>query len=90
MFFIYVIESLKNETIYHGMTDNLGRRLKEHNRGENFSTAKSCPWRYIYIEGCLNKKDAVRREEYLKTTQGSRLLKRRLKEYYYDKKNLKN
>jgi len=34
----------------------------------------------------LNKKDAKRREEYLKKTQGQRLLKRRLKEYFYQDK----
>jgi len=40
----------------------------------------------VYYEGCLNIKDAKRRERYLKTSQGSRLLKRRLKEYFYEKK----
>lgn len=90
MFFVYVIESLKNGGLYHGFTENLERRLKEHNQGSNFSTRKDKPWHYIYYEACVNRRDAERREEYLKTTQGRRLLRRRIKEYLYDKKNLKN
>lgn len=39
----------------------------------------------IYDEACLSEKDAKHRESYLKTTQGRKLLKRRLKEYFYKK-----
>jgi hypothetical protein len=38
----------------------------------------------IYYEAYLNKEDAKRRERYSKTAQGQRLLKRRLKDYFYD------
>lgn len=64
------------------------KRLKEHNQGLNFSTKSAKPWKIIYCEACLNEKDAKRRERYFKTTQGNRLLKSRLKEYFYSKKNL--
>jgi len=43
----------------------------------------------IYILVTRETGDAKRRERYLKTTQGSRLLKRRLKEYFYEK-NIKS
>ena len=33
MFYAYVIESLKNKRRYVGTTDDLERRLAEHNRG---------------------------------------------------------
>jgi len=88
MFYVYIIEDLKENCLYKGYTNNLKRRLKEHNQGLNFST-KNKKWRCIYYEACLNEKDAKRREKYLKTTQGNRLLKRRLKEYFYQK-NLTN
>jgi putative endonuclease len=86
MFYTYVLESLKNEELYLGYTNDLKRRLKEHNQGLNILTKKYLPWNIIYYEACLNKEDAVRRERYFKTTQGRRLLKRRLKEYFYNKK----
>jgi len=66
-----------------GCTVDLRKRLKEHNQGLNKSTKPYRPWKLIYYEACLNKDDAKRRENYLKTSQGQRLLKRRLKEYFY-------
>ena len=87
MFYVYVLESQKNGKLYMGQTSDLIRRLKEHNQGLNFSTKSERPWRCIYYEVCINEQDAKRRESYLKTTQGKRLLKQRLKEYFYIKKN---
>lgn len=84
-YYVYVIESEKNGNIYIGRTNDLNKRLKEHNRGVNFSTKPYLSWHIIYCEICLNEDDAMRREQYLKTNQGSRLLKRRLKEYFYEK-----
>ena len=82
---VYVLENVKYSELYIGFTNNLKRRLKEHNQGENLSTKNRGVWKLIYCEVCLNQRDALRREKYLKTTQGYRLLKRRLKEYFYDK-----
>lgn len=87
-YYVYIIESKKNADLYIGYTTNLIQRLKEHNQGLNFSTKPAKPWQLIYYEACLNEKDTKRRERYLKTSQGQRLLKRRLKEYFYFKKNL--
>jgi putative endonuclease len=86
MFYIYVLESLKNGNLYTGYTKDLRKRLEEHNRSLNQSTKPYIPWKVIYYEACLNEKDAKRREGYLKKTQGQRMLKRRLKEYFYNKK----
>lgn len=83
MFYIYVLRSKKNRELYIGYSNNLTKRLKEHNQGLNQSTKSYIPWKLIYYEGCVNKEDAKRRETYLKTTQGRRLLKRRMKEYFY-------
>ena len=66
-----------------GYTTDLRKRLKEHNQGLNQSTKPYRPWKLIYYEACLDREDAKRREDYLKTSQGQRLLKRRLKEYLY-------
>jgi putative endonuclease len=65
----------------------LKKRLREHNQGLNPSTKRYRPWKLIYYEACLNEKDCARREGYIKTTQGGRMLKRRLKEYLFDKKS---
>jgi len=87
MFYNYVLQSIKNKKLYVGYTTDLRKRLKEHNQGLNQSTKPCHPWILIYYEACLNERDAKRREKYLKTTQGQRLLKRRLKDYFYSQKS---
>ncbi len=86
-YYVYIIESTKKDYLYIGFTADLKNRLQEHNRGLNFSTKINKPWRLIHYEAYLNIDDAKRREKYLKTSQGSRLLKRMLKEYFYAKKS---
>jgi putative endonuclease len=78
-----VLESKKDGDLYVGFTIDLKNRIKEHNSGFNFSTRRGRPWQVIHFEGYRNDHDARRRERYLKTNQGSRLLKRMLKEYFY-------
>ena len=87
MFYVYFIESKEHGNLYVGYTNDIVKRLKEHNQGLNFSTKPYIPWKCIYYEACLNEEDARRREKYLKSTQGKRLLKSRLKEYFFEKKN---
>ena len=86
MFYNYILQSKKNNNLYVGYTNNLKKRLEEHNRGLNQSTKPYRPWKIIYYEACLNEKDTERRENYLKISQGQRLLKRRLKDYFYNLK----
>lgn len=84
--YVYVIESVKYGDLYVGQTNDLKNRLQEHNQGLNLSTKAHRPWQLIHYEAYRNGKDAIRREKYLKTSQGSRLLKRMLKEYFYAQK----
>ena len=86
MFYNYILYSPKQDEMYVGVTEDLKRRFSEHNNGKVPSTKRYMPWLLIYYEGCLNKKDAKRREMYLKTSQGRRMLKLRLKEYLNERK----
>jgi putative endonuclease len=81
-YYVYVIESVDKDFIYTGITNNLQRRLKEHNNGEENSTKAYAPFELIFFEGYRNKSDAKRREEYLKTTRGKRVLRRMLRDYF--------
>lgn len=65
MHFVYIIKS-KDGEIYKGMTNNLVRRLEEHNAGKTPSTKRYLPWRYVYIEGYFSEDDAKIREFNLK------------------------
>ena len=86
MFYNYVLQSEKDKSLYTGYTIDLRKRLKEHNQGLNKSTKPHRPWKLIYYEAGLNEEDTKRREHYLKTSQGQRLLKRRLREFFFNLK----
>ncbi len=88
MFYVYILESETNKEHYIGYTADLKKRLVEHNNGLNFSTKRYMPWKLIYYEACIEKSDAERREKYLKTTQGGRLIKRRIKDYLYESRKI--
>lgn len=87
MFYTYVIKSRICDEYYIGYTNDLKRRFLEHNQKLNLSTKRYAPWDIIYYEACIEESDAKRREGYLKTTQGRRLLKRRIKDYLYNKRS---
>jgi putative endonuclease len=85
-YYVYVLESTRTNEYYIGLTHDLRRRFLEHNRKLNRSTKAYAPWELIHYEAYKNQEDAKRRERYLKTNQGARLLKRMLKEYRYQKR----
>jgi putative endonuclease len=81
MFFTYVLKSERDNKFYTGFTDDLEKRIEEHNKGAVASTANRHPLKLIYYEACLNEKDALKREKYFKTGFGRRFLKNRLESY---------
>ncbi|MGD0591482.1 MAG: GIY-YIG nuclease family protein [Bacteroidota bacterium] len=80
-YYVYVLISEKDSHLYTGYTNDIQRRVQEHQDGKVLSTKKRQPLRLIYWEGCLNQQDATRREKYLKSAWGKRYLKVRLKNY---------
>ena len=82
-YYTYLIQSLKDSKWYTGITDNLRKRFNEHNSGKVLSTKGRGPFRIIYYEACLNKKDAIARERFLKSGMGKRYLKNRLKRFLF-------
>lgn len=85
MFSVYILESLKDQKLYVGYTDNLKRRLTEHNNGRVSITKHRRPFKLIYYEAYLNQQDATTREKYFKTGWGRTHLKKVLKNYYLSK-----
>ena len=66
MWWVYLIKSKKDKSLYMGLTGNLQRRLQEHNSGNTFSTKNKGPWEFIYGEVYKSLEDAKRREDNLK------------------------
>lgn len=78
IYYTYVLKSRKDKKLYVGQTDNLKKRLLEHNKGVVDSTKTRRPLKLIYYEVCLNKDKSIHREKYFKTGFGRRFLKTRV------------
>ncbi len=75
MYYVYILESLKNGRHYVGSTSNLLRRLSEHNEGKVKSTQSFTPWKIIYTEEYPTKRLALQRERKIKSYKGGNAFK---------------
>ncbi|MFA6272348.1 MAG: GIY-YIG nuclease family protein [Patescibacteria group bacterium] len=81
MYYVYIIQSKKDGRLYKGFTSDLENRLKEHKEGKPKSTKSFRPWKLVYYEVFVDKKDALREELFLKSGKGKSTLKEKLKNY---------
>jgi len=81
MYYFYLIQSIrKPDAIYSGSTNNLKKRMEEHNQGNVISTRRYLPWRIVYYEAYVSEADAREREQKFKRHgKGNDELKKRLK-----------
>jgi len=65
--FVYIIEC-KDSKLYTGITNNLERRIKEHNSGiaSRFTRSRK-PVKLVHSEHCLTKPKALKREARIKS-----------------------
>ena len=75
MYTIYAIKSKKDERIYVGFTENLTRRLHEHNHGNVRSTKAFVPWELLYTKQASDRVSARQKEKKLKSGYGKEFLK---------------
>ena len=59
-YYVYILQSEKDHNFYVGYTNDIKRRLEEHNVGKVSSTKSRNPLKLIYWEGCSNQQDATR------------------------------
>jgi len=80
MYYVYVLKSEKDRSLYIGYTNNLKRRFEEHNEGKNTSTKYKIPFELVYYEAYGSKSDAKYREKQLKRfAQSYAALKKRIR-----------
>jgi predicted GIY-YIG superfamily endonuclease len=81
MYYVYALQSKKDSNLYIGSTNDLRRRLSEHNSGASFATAPRRPFYLVYYEAYAAQGDARKRETNLKLRGQARTqLIRRLSE----------
>ncbi len=74
-YYTYIIESVTNQRWYIGHTNNIDRRLDEHNSGQNKSTKGKGPWMLIFFRSFDNNLDANRFEVKLKKLRNKNFIK---------------
>ena len=79
MYYVYFL-LLNNGNLYKGSCDDLKLRIKSHEAGKVKSTKSYRPFKLIGYESYLLKSDGIRREKFLKTTEGKRLLYRQYRD----------
>ena len=82
MYYTYVLISKGDGRLYIGSTSNLKRRFEEHNKGLNKSTKNRRPFKLIYYEAYILKKDATKAEMFFKSSYGREVLKGKLSYFY--------
>ena len=71
MYFVYILYSTTSGKTYVGFTNNVERRLQEHNYTESSGfTLRYRPWTLIRTENYDTKQEAMAREKFLKTGKG--------------------
>jgi len=71
MYYVYILQSLLSlDRYYIGFTEDLKRRMTEHNSGSCNHTSKHVPWKLKNYVAFENKEKAKQFEEYLKSGSG--------------------
>ncbi|MFN3871851.1 MAG: GIY-YIG nuclease family protein [Ignavibacterium sp.] len=80
-YYIYILKSLKFDKFYTGYTNDLKRRLNEHNSGKSEYTRKFKPWKIDYFEECNDVEEARQKEKYYKSASGRRKIRKILNNF---------
>jgi putative endonuclease len=78
-YYVYTLLSLRDFSIYTGLTNNLSQRLQEHMRGIVSATNIRIPFKLVHYEYFVNLEDAKAREQFLKSNTGRAQLKESLR-----------
>jgi putative endonuclease len=76
MYTVYILKSESAQKSYVGFTDNLKRRIKEHNSGKSIYTKRYMPWEVLYSKKYNTLLEARDQEKYFKSAAGRKFLKK--------------
>jgi len=79
MYYVYVLQSIKDGKLYIGKTSDIKRRFEKHNTGQVKATRGRKPFRLVFYEVFNSKTDAGRDELFFKSGYGREVLKEKLK-----------
>jgi putative endonuclease len=74
MYILYILYSESFNRFYVGYTNDLKRRLSEHNRKKGKFTDAGIPWILVHSESFSKKKDAMNREKFIKSKKSKQFI----------------
>ena len=74
MYIFYILYSAKLDRYYVGYTNDIHRRLSEHNRIKGKYTDIGLPWILVYTEEYKSKKEAMNREKFIKSKKSKQFI----------------
>ena len=74
-FCTYILFSEKLNKFYIGSTNDIDRRLDDHNRGKSPFTKTGMPWILVYKETFQTRSEALKREKYIKNQKSTIYIK---------------
>ncbi len=74
MYTVYILFSESIDRYYVGYTNDLERRLSEHNRKKGKYTDAGIPWEVAHIEMFDQKTKAKEREKYIKSRKSRKYI----------------
>ena len=74
---VYILQNSLGR-LYIGFTTDLDTRLTQHQNNEGGWTKDKGPWKLVYVEKYTDRKEALRRERYLKQGKANQELRKRL------------
>jgi putative endonuclease len=83
MYTVYAIYSEQFNKIYIGQTENIERRMFEHNNGLlSIYSKRYKPWKVVYTEEYPTRAEAMKRERQLKSQKGREFIWKIIREKY--------
>ena len=74
MYTLYILYSENIDRFYVGYTNDLQRRMSEHNRQKKKFTDKGIPWKIVYTETYYSKNEAQSRESFIKRMKSRKFI----------------
>jgi putative endonuclease len=74
MFTVYILYSKSFDRYYVGYTNDIERRISEHNRKKHKFTDAGIPWILVHSENFISKKEAMMREKFIKAQKSKQFI----------------
>lgn len=81
MFYNYILKSTKTGEFYKGFSDDIERRIHEHEVGKVASTKNKRPWLLVHVELTKSKIEARELEKFFKSGYGREVVQQIAEEF---------